>query len=403
MPKQLKIAMISLHSCPIGKLGGKDTGGMNVYIQEIAREMGKRGHTVDIYTRAHKPEHEQIVKLGDNTRLIHIETGGNEEIPKVAFYSYLQNFICGIENFRNSVNIHYDLIHSHYWLSGLAGKQLQIWWHIPHILMFHTLGAVKNQIGIGTDEPELRIENEKELTQSCEYIIAATAREKKELVNYYHVYPQKVTVIPCGVNLNLFKPGDKEQARIELGLDHQKVLLFVGRLEQLKGLEQLLRAINQIRSTDGIKLMIVGGDEYSQNSMQELQKIAADLHIQNNINFTGSIVQEKLPAYYNAADICVIPSYYESFSLVALESLACGTPVITTDVGDMKNIICRSEAGYVLEDNSPGLLASEISRFLAQANNQTPKTDEIRALAAVYSWHNITDMILQRYNTILNN
>jgi D-inositol-3-phosphate glycosyltransferase len=403
MSEKLKIAMISLHSCPMGKLGGKDTGGMNVYIQEIAREMGRRGHLVDIYTRAHKPEHEQVVKLGDNLRLIHIETGGNEEIPKVAFYSYLQNFICGIENFRSSVNIQYDLIHSHYWLSGLAGKQLQIWWKIPHILMFHTLGAVKNHIGIGADEPELRIENERELTQSCKYLVAATTREKKELAHYYHASPPKVTIIPCGVNLNLFKPGDREQARIELGLDHQKALLFVGRLEPLKGLEQLLRAINQIRITGEIKLMIVGGDEYSQDNIQELQKIAADLHIQDNISFTGSIAQEKLPVYYNAADICVIPSYYESFSLVALESLACGTPVITTDVGDMKNIICQPEAGYVLKDNSPALLASEISRFLAQANNQTQKADDIRSLAAAYSWNNITDMILQRYNTMLNN
>jgi D-inositol-3-phosphate glycosyltransferase len=402
MSKQLKIAMISLHSCPLGKLGGRDTGGMNVYIQEMAQELGRRGHTVDIYTRAHQPKHKQVVKLGDTIRLIHIETGGDEEVPKIAFYSYLENFMCGTENYRNSVNVRYDLIHSHYWLSGLVGKQLQIWWHIPHLIMFHTLGAVKNNIGIGMDEPELRVASEKELIHVCDRIVAATAREKKELIRYYGASPQKITVIPCGVNLDLFKPLDRETARAELGLDHRKIILFVGRLDPLKGLEQLLKAQSQIIDTEIPQLMI-GGDEHSQDRVQSLQELAVELRIQDRISFLGSIAQEKMPLFYNAADICVIPSYYESFSLVALESLACGTQVIATDVGDMSNIIRHPEAGYVIANNSPDLLALRITSLLPHPGKQAQEIKARQAIAARYGWGNIADMMLQEYSASLRN
>jgi D-inositol-3-phosphate glycosyltransferase len=403
MPEQLNIAMLSFHSCPLGTLGGKDTGGMNVYIQELAQELGRRGHLVDIYTRAHAPEHEQVVKLGHNTRFIHVETGADETIPKVAYYSYLQKFICGIEQFKNSSNIRYDLIHSHYWLSGLASKQLQTWWHVPHIAMFHTLGAVKNNIGIGTEEPELRIEGEKEVARSCERIVAATAREKTDLVNYYGVSQQKITVIPCGVNLNLFKPVDEETARAELGLDHQKVILFVGRLDPLKGLEQLLKALTLMPGKAIPLLIIVGGDEYSQSRIQALQKIAVELNVQDRISFLGPVDQKKLPLFYNAADICIIPSYYESFGMVALESLACGTPIIATDVGNMRNIISHREAGYLIEDNSPGLLASKITELFSQTEKQAQEATLRRSLAARYSWNIIADMILQEYTMVLRN
>lgn len=401
MLKRLKIAMLSFHSCPLGKLGGRDTGGMNVYIQEIAQELGERGHTVDIYTRTHQPEHEKVVNIGTNVRLIHIETGGGEEIPKVAFYSYLQRFICGTENFRNSAGIDYDLIHSHYWLSGLAGKQLQLWWHVPHILMFHTIGASKNAIGINADEPELRTESEKEIAHTCDRIVAATVREKNELIHHYCASPHKITVIPCGVNLDLFRPMDREIARAKLGLDHQKVVLFVGRLEPLKGLEQLLRALRQMKGEDMLQLLVVGGDEYSESKVQSLQELAAELHMLDRVTFTGAIIQERLPLFYNAADICVIPSYYESFGMVALESLACGTPVIATDVGDMRNIIRHPSAGYVVQNNSPQMLASGITELLNQKRNLSSETEFTRSLIVNYRWSNIADMLLDEYNSSL--
>lgn len=177
---QLRIAMLSAHSCPVGNIGTKDTGGMSIYIREVARELNNQGHFIDIYTRIHDPKDPQIVELGQNARLIHLRAG-EEAIPKLAIYSYLPDFACNLENFRKQNNLQYDLVFSHYWLSACVGEYLQQWWHVPHITMFHTLGAIKNAIGIGEDEPELRIETERHLVQNCHHIIASTGKEKRSL------------------------------------------------------------------------------------------------------------------------------------------------------------------------------------------------------------------------------
>ncbi len=400
MSEQLKIAMISLHSCPLGQPGRRDTGGMNVYIRELAQELGKRGHTVDIFTRNHQPEHEKVLELAENVHLIHLETGGAEEIPKIAFYTYLQRFICETENYRSSADIHYDLIHSHYWLSGLAGKQLQAWWHVPHMVMFHTVAASKNSIGIGLDEPELRTEGEKEVAHSCERIIAATVREKEDLINYYNAPPQKITVIPCGVNQSLFKPVDKEAARRELGVDSQKIILFVGRIEPLKGLEQLIKALGLINSKEEIKLLIVGGDEDSKSEVQDLQILARELNIDDRVAFLGSVIQERLPVLYSAADVCAIPSYYETFGMVALEALACGTRVVATDVGDMRNILRYEQIGSIVSKNAPEYLADKISELLTRGDNQAQDIKARQALTAEYNWGSIADLLLQEYSDV---
>jgi D-inositol-3-phosphate glycosyltransferase len=383
-------------------LGGRDTGGMNVYVRELARELAKRGHMIDIYTMAHQPQHGPPINLGQNVRIIHLETGVNEDMPKLAIYDYIQRFACGAEDFRKYNQMEYDLIHSHYWLSGLIGKQLQAWWHIPHLAMFHTLGAVKNSIGIGEDEPELRIESEREVVGSCDRIIASTAREREELIKYYGASPDKITIIPCGVNLDLFKPIDKGIARKELGLDHQKVILFVGRIEPLKGLEQLLGALNYIEGEEPPVLMIVGGDEHSQGQVQVLQRMAKDLHIEDRVAFVGSVAQEKLPLFYSAADICAIPSYYESFGMVALESLACGTPIVATNVGGMRSIIRHGEIGRIAKDNSPHNLASEISGLLCQREDKDQRVKTRRDRMTEFGWATIADRILREYDRLLD-
>jgi D-inositol-3-phosphate glycosyltransferase len=383
--------------------GSRDTGGMNVYIRELARELAKRGHTIDIYTMAHQPQHGTPINLGQNVRLIHLKTGVDEEVPKLAIYDYIQRLTCGAEDFRKYNQMEYDLIHSHYWLSGLVGRQLQASWHVPHAVMFHTLGAVKNSIGIGEYEPELRIESEQEVVDSCDRIIASTAKEKRDLIKHYGASPDKVAIIPCGVNMDLFKPVDKEIARKELGLDHQKVVLFVGRIEPLKGLEQLLIALNHIKSEKPPLLMIVGGDEYSQGQMQTLQRIAKEQHIEDRVTFVGCVAQDRLPLFYSAADICAIPSYYESFGMVALESLACGTPIVATNVGNMRHIIRRSEMGRLAKDNSPHNLAGKILELLYQQKDDEQHIKIRRDRMTGFSWATIADRILQEYDRLLGN
>ena len=262
---QLRIAMVSTHSCPIGNLGVKDTGGMSVYIRELARELGKQGHLVDVYTRVHDPKDRQIYEFGQNARLVHLRAGEDEEIHKLAVYSHLPDFVYNLENFRKHNDLQYDLIFSHYWLSGLAGEYLQKRWNVPHITMFHTLGAVKNTLGVGADEPELRIEAERGLAQNCHRIIAPTEKGKEELIRYYGALPERIGVVPCGVNLEQFKPVSKESARQYLGFGNDdKIILFVGRIDPLKGIDKLIKAISHLQNIQGLKLVVIGGDEQNQ-------------------------------------------------------------------------------------------------------------------------------------------
>jgi len=197
--EQLKIAMLSVHSCPLERLGGEDTGGMSVYIREMARELGNAGHEVDIYTRTHSHLDSQIVEMSPNVRLIHLEAGQVGEINKLAIYPHAHDFARNIAGFSKRNGIEYDLIHSHYWLSGCVGTWLQGWWDIPHITMFHTLGAVKNAVGVGETEPALRIESEGRVIEKCHSIIAATKWEKADLVHHYNAVSDKIKVIPCGI------------------------------------------------------------------------------------------------------------------------------------------------------------------------------------------------------------
>jgi len=400
---QLRIAMLSVHSCPIGSLGAKDTGGMSVYIRELARELGKHGHSVDVYTRVHDPRDGQTYELGQNARLIHLRAGEDEDIHKLAVYSYLPDFACNLESFRKHNDLQYDLVFSHYWLSSWVGEYLQRWWNIPHVTMFHTLGAVKNTIGIGEDEPELRIETERDLARSCHHIIAPTEKEKEALILHYGASPDRISVIPCGVNLELFQPMDKEMAKRQLGFGDDKIILFVGRIEPLKGIDQLLRAMTYLQNSQGLRLVIIGGDEYSQYEMERLQKLSQALHIGGSVTFLGLIQHEKLPYFYSAADVCVIPSYYESFGLVALESMACGTPVVATNVGDLKSIVRQVDMGYVVMDNAPHHLAEKIALLLSKPSSDMKSVLSIRESVTGFSWSNIAQQIIKQCREVLVN
>ena len=391
---RLKIAMLSAHSCPVGDLGARDTGGMSVYIREIARELGEQGHYVDVYTRSHDPADPQIVELGSRARLIHLKAGQEETIHKLAVYSYLPEFNCNLENYRKNNDLRYDLIFSHYWLSGWAGKYLQQWWQVPHVIMFHTLGAVKNAVGIGEDASELRIVTEEEAVDLCQRVIVATDREREQLVKRYGALPEKTGIVPCGVNTGLFKPVNRAAAREELGLNDDRIVLFVGRIDPLKGVDRLIESITHLDSYQNLRLIIIGGDEYSRREVNRLKKLTAELGISNRVAFQGIVKQERLPFFYSAADVCVVPSYYESFGLVALESLACGTPVVATDVGDMKNIIIPGETGYVAGDNTPLKLADGIASILKRPPRDMQTALAIRESVGGYSWENIAGRVI---------
>jgi len=402
--EQLKIAMLSVHSCPVGKLGRRDTGGMNVYIRELACELGRRGHTVDIYTRAHDPMDDQIIELGEGVRLIHLDAGEVEDIHKLAVYVHLADFACKLESFRKHNDLRYDLIHSHYWLSGWVGRRIQGWWNVPHITMFHTLGAVKNAIGVGEEEPELRIQTEQELVKNCNRVITATEKERQDLNDYYNASSQIISVIPCGVNLNLFQPVDKSFARHRLGFNtNSNIVLFVGRVDPLKGIDKLFVAISYLRQRREVRLVVIGGDDYSQPEVKGLMMLSRELQIEDLVTFAGAVKQEDLPFYYSAADVCVIPSYYESFGLVALESLACETPIVSTRVGGIESIVVQGENGYIVTANTPHILADMIAVLLTKQDTGSMTTDLTRGIVARFSWSNIAEAIVEEYRAELSN
>lgn len=385
LEKQLRICMLSTHSCPVGPLGARDTGGMSVYVREVAAELGKQGHLVDIFTRTHDAGESDVVSLSENVRLIHLDAGLGEDLHKIAIYPYIPEFAANLEAFRHNEELSYDVIFSHYWLSGCVGELAEKWWRLPHMLMFHTLAAVKNTIG--EREPELRLETEARLTQSVGRIIAATEREKENIVNYYGATPGNIRVIPCGVNLDLFRPLEPDDARKSLGLEGKKVVLFVGRIEPLKGVERLLRAFARLDNSDGVQLVIIGGDAQSAAEIARLKEIAAGLGIANNVTFVGLIEQDELPVYYSAANVTVVPSYYESFGLVPLESLACGTPVVATDVGDLKNIIRPGLTGYIAAGDVSDI-SEKIDSVLSWDMNAGTR-EYIRVSVENYSWQSI--------------
>ena len=366
---------------------------MSVYVRELARELGRRGHLVDVYTRVHDPNEDQVVKLGRKARLVHLKAGG-EDIHKLALYPHLAEFACNLEDFRKRNGIRYDLIHSHYWLSGWVGKWVQQWWGIPHAIMFHTLGAVKN--AVGANETELRTETEKDLATGCNRIIASTERERDDLAYYCGASRETIGVVPCGVNLELFRPMDRERARQILNLDGAKVILFVGRIDPLKGIENLLVA--DLSRTQHLQLIVAGGDD---NEIERLKALSRELHIDDSVTFLGSVSQEELPRLYSAADVCVAPSYYESFGLVALESLACGTPVVATRVGGIESLIQQGKTGYIAADNAPQTLADTIARLFSSQNSGIRSAGYIRESVTRFNWANIAEAILKQYQETL--
>lgn len=400
--KKLRIAMLSAHSCPVGDLGAKDTGGMSVYIRELARELGKLGHNVDVYTRIHDPADSLIEHIGPNSHLIHLKAGEKATIRKIDVYHSLPEFIRNLEKFWRDNGLMYDIVFSHYWISALAGKHLQQKYNIPYISMYHTLGAIKNAIGIGDGEPVLRVESEKETIQEACKVIVATEKEKNDIAYHYDAAPDKISVIPCGVNMDLFRPHDKAASRRKLGLNDEKTALFVGRIDPLKGIERLIKAVQLVNEKEHLRLVVAGGDSGSRVEVEKLQKLAKELGIEDKVAFQGIIKQEMLPYYYCAADVCVVPSYYESFGLVPLEALACGTPVVANDVGDLKNIIRQGETGYVVPDNSPDKLASAISLVIDNHSYDTESVLTARATASRWGWENIARRIAVEMQAVLD-
>ncbi|MDA1189571.1 MAG: glycosyltransferase, partial [Chloroflexi bacterium] len=394
-----RIALLSLHGCPFARLGEKDTGGMNVYVLQLAREFGRRGLKVDVFTRVHDPADPQIEHLGENARIVHIKAGDYNE-SKENLYDVIPEFISNLHEFQRSEGLQYDVVHSHYWLSGRVGMVLASQWNIPHAATFHTLAKVKLRARVGEREPQLRISTEERLMNSVDAIVVSTEVERQDIARLYGVTPARVAVVPPGVDLELFRPLDKATVRRTLGVSESHVLLYVGRLQPLKGVDILVKAFSQLEEKHDTRLFIVGGDPQNDSMTLALKAEAQELGVLEKITFTGPLPQSQLPVYYNAADAFVLPSHYESFGLAALEAMACGTPVVVSRVGGLPTFITQGKDGYLVPWRCPEPFAQRIEVLLSNPSLQQAMSDAALAKAQTMCWDVAADRMLHFYDSL---
>jgi len=325
-------------------------------------------------------------------------------MDRLSIYAHLKDFRRELEDFTRSNDPGYDLVHSHYWLSACVGRLVRRSWKVPHVVMFHTLGAVKNAIGVGEKEPEERIAWESALVKDCDCIIAATEEGKEELVRYCNAFPDKIAVIPCGVNLDLFRPLHRLASRRELGIrEGESVFLYVGRIDPLKGIERFLLSGMYLKNALPFRFLIIGGDERDEPELQRLMKLSRQIGIQDSVVFGGKVKHEELPLYYAAADALVMLSHHETFGLVPLESLACGTPVVATKVGGIEGIVRDGRTGYLVTTEAASEIAEKMCGLLSRSNGGADRTRSIRASVAGFSWGKVADSMIGEYARLVKN
>jgi len=358
----MRIAQVSYHTNPVAPLGGRQTGGMNVYVHELSRELARRGHQVDIFTRL-DGERPEVTALAPNLRLVQLPAGPPAPLEKELLAPFVPAFAAEMSRFAADEGQSYDLVHSHYWQGIAAGEPFARAQDAPHLVMFHTLGEVKNRARISEEEPGERIRRERELAATADAIISACAHEHDLLARYYDADPARMVSIPCGIDTDLFRPRDREESRRALGIEQDRpVLLWVGRLEKLKGVDILIDAVAQLEDPE-VLLLVVGG-EHGHELRGELEEQARAAGLAGSVRFTGAVPHEDLPDWYSAADVCVVPSYYESFGLVAVEAMACGTPVVASRVGGLTATVEDGRTGYLVPWHCPEPFAERIELLL---------------------------------------
>lgn len=406
-----RVAMLSVHTCPLATLGGKETGGMNVYVRDLSRELGRRGIAVDCFTRSQNPAARRVsTDVGPNVRVIHLPAGPEAPYDKNLVVNHLPQFVSGVQALAGAEGVHYDLVHSHYWLSGLAARDLRRAWAAPIVQMFHTLGHMKNSVASspGERETDERIRGEAEVMQAADRLVAATPLERDQMVSLYGAAAAKIAIIPCGVYLELFHPIPADEAKRMLGLPAgQRIILFVGRIEPLKGIDTLLRAIARVVPEvpcwkEDLDLIIIGGApgagiDQVHAELDRLQQLRASLGIEDLVTFQGAKNQDTLAYYYCAADMVVMPSHYESFGMVALEAMACGTPVIASRVGGLPYNVQDGQTGYLVPHGDAEALAGRIRMLYCEHELRERLGRQAARWAQAYGWPVIADQIVALY------
>jgi D-inositol-3-phosphate glycosyltransferase len=411
----MRIAMLSYHTCPLATLGGKDTGGMNVYVRDLARHLGPLGVSVDVFTRSQDEHVPHILHdLGYGNRVVHMPAGPEIPLPKDELEKYIPEFVQGIVDFAHAKNIHYDLVHTHYWMSGIAGLELKERWGTPLVHMYHTLGVMKNRVAQspGEVEGDYRVRGERKILKEADRVVAATPAELAQLQWLYQANTERIVVIPPGVDVSRFYPIPDDEAKEFVGIPSEhRMVLFVGRIEPLKGLDVLIEAMGRFCQHSHIEqkkldLAIIGGEpevspEVMTVEMARLKELREKYGVKDMVTFLGKRAQDTLPYYYSAAETVVVPSHYESFGMVALEAMACGTPVVASQVGGLAFLVKDGVTGYTVPVGDPEALCCRLRSLMSDPVLRAQMGQQAAEFARGYAWEKIAAQIVGLYKDVL--
>lgn len=379
------LAVLSMHTSPLAQPGSGDSGGMNVYVRELVGALAQAGVDTEVFVRRTDPSLPDVVDVEPGFRVVHIDAGP-VDLPKEDLPDVLELFGDGVAARMRSRG-GYDAIHANYWLSGVVGHRLKHELSLPLVSTFHTLARVKAETG--DDEPQRRIDAEMQVIACSDAILANCAAEVTQLVELYGADPSRVEIVPPGVDHAFFSPGDRNGARLALGLGDHPVLLFAGRIQPLKGLTIAIAALAELdRKFDDAVLVVVGGPSGAEGEAELVaaRSLVNELGLGERVHFVPPQPHHLLSTYYRAADVCVVPSRSESFGLVALEAAACGTPVVAAAVGGLLTLVEDGVTGFLIETRNPSDYAAAISKLLGD-EQLSHKMDAAAAdHARQYTW-----------------
>jgi D-inositol-3-phosphate glycosyltransferase len=378
-----RLAVLSLHSSPLIQPGSGDAGGMNVYVRELVSSLAQAGVSCTVYVRRWRDDLPDIVDVEPGFRVVHV-TAGPPDLEKEALPGIVDEFA---DHVIADITRHddFDALHANYWLSGVAGHRIKHELDMPLVSIFHTLARVKADTG--DEEPQRRVDAETEVIGCSDIILANSQAEAEQLISYYGAEPSRVQIVPPGVDHALFSPGVKAGARHALGLGAEPVLLFVGRIQPLKGADVAVQALHELDDPTAT-LLIVGGASGREGEAEvaRVHDLVRSLRLERQVRFLHPQPHHELSTYYRAADVCLVPSRSESFGLVALEAAACGTPVVAAAVGGLLSLVDHGRTGYLVEPRDPAVYAEHVRSILASPDLATELSRNAASLASHYTW-----------------
>jgi len=394
-----RVAYLSIHTCPLARPGSGEAGGMNVYIDGLARTMARQGVQVEVFTRQNDVGGEGVIEVEDGYRVVHIDlSSGNGDLSKT-----VNEFTDGVLTWAAENGAAYDIVHSHYWLSGWAGVVLQDRLGVPLAISFHTLGRVKNATLRADDMPAslFRIATETEVIARARCVVSSTPADAAELIEHYQANPERLCMSPPGLDHSIFSPGDRSEARESLGIGRGgPLVLFAGRVQPLKGLDVAVEAFARVAAGNPeVKMMIVGGasGEKGPAEMAAMLDLVAEHGLADRVSFHPPLPHDQVPLAYRAADVLVVPSRSESFGLVAAEAQACGIPVVASRVGGLEYVVADGETGFLIDGWDPDDYAAALGHILDDPELAARMSEAAVGRSARFSWLATGDRLLELY------